>query len=66
MAKRTRGFTLIELIVIIVVLGILSAIASAKYVDMQRDARAGLMEGIAGAINGAKGFNLFKITARRC
>lgn len=38
--KNQKGFTLIELIIVIVVLGVLAAVAIPKYVDMQQDARA--------------------------
>lgn len=36
--KKNKGFTLIELIIVIVILGILAAIASLKYSDVTRDA----------------------------
>jgi MSHA pilin protein MshA len=36
--KKRQGFTLIELIVVIVILGILSAIAASKYVDLTQKA----------------------------
>jgi len=51
--KAQKGFTLIELVVVIVVLGVLGAIALPKFVDMGGDARASVMKGVAGAMASA-------------
>ncbi|MBU1006760.1 MAG: prepilin-type N-terminal cleavage/methylation domain-containing protein, partial [Candidatus Omnitrophica bacterium] len=37
--KRSKGFTLIELVMVIVILGILSAIAIPKFVDLASEAK---------------------------
>lgn len=51
--KENKGFTLIELIIVIVILGILSVIALPKFIDLQRDAKIATLQGYAGAIKSA-------------
>jgi MSHA pilin protein MshA len=51
--RNQNGFTLIELVVVIVILGILSAIAIPKFIDMQVDARQSAVSGMRAAVQSA-------------
>ncbi|MDE1325646.1 prepilin-type N-terminal cleavage/methylation domain-containing protein [Vibrio aestuarianus] len=53
--KRQGGFTLIELVVVIVILGILAVTAAPRFLNLQNDARKSSLQGLKGALDGAAG-----------
>jgi len=51
--NKQQGFTLIELVMVIVILGILAATALPKFADMQNQARIATLQGVFGSVNAA-------------
>lgn len=65
MSKQQTGFTLIELVIIIIILGILSAIAIPRYVDLRGKAQDAALKGVQAAMASAMSVNYSGCAAMR-
>jgi MSHA pilin protein MshA len=53
MGRNVRGFTLIELVVVITILGILAAFAVPRFIALQAEARIASVQGLLGSLRSA-------------
>ncbi|RKF21372.1 prepilin-type N-terminal cleavage/methylation domain-containing protein [Alginatibacterium sediminis] len=50
--RKSNGFTLIELVIVIIILGILAVTAAPKFINLQSDARESTLKGLEAAVKG--------------
>lgn len=65
--SRQRGFTLIELVMVIVIVAVLAAVAIPKFIDLRSDARIATVRSLDGAIRtNAEIWHIYCITRQPC
>jgi len=68
MIHRTKGFTLIELVMVIVIIGVLAAFAIPRFADLSTESRIASLKGLAGALRSslATGRSLCALSPSTC
>jgi MSHA pilin protein MshA len=64
--SKQNGFTLIELVVVIVILGILAAFAVPRFMGLESEARASTLKGLAGSLRAGASMAHAKCQAQAC
>lgn len=55
--RKSAGFTLIELVIVIVILGVLAAVAAPRFIDLSQDAERSSLQAQASALESASAIN---------
>lgn len=63
--RKSAGFTLIELVIVIVILGVLAAVAAPRFIDLSEDAERSALRAQASSIESASAINFAAAAARR-
>jgi MSHA pilin protein MshA len=63
MMKKEKGFTLIELVAVIVILGALAVVALPRFISLQDEAREAATDGVAGSLGSGSAVNFAGVLA---